>query len=129
MHNLCNSSPMSLSVRKYIAVLLAIWLPLFSGSVLATSVSMQLHNSTSAVVISHDDVMEQGCEQQSVNNGHPDKKCTACGVCHLACSGYLTVSELIHPTVQLSDVSGTHYLLSFNSTTSIPLLPPPLARA
>lgn len=134
---------MSQSVRKFIAVLLAIWLPLFSGSVLAASVSMQFHagqsHSEQALNEAIPDMrqdMHDSCEQQFVGSSdthaaphdHHDKKCTACGVCHLACSGYLAVSDLSGLTRQQPDSVLTTYLLSFNSVSSIPLLPPPLAR-
>lgn len=136
---------MSQSARKFIAVLLALWLPLFSGSVLAASVSMQYHLGQDHSVQSHDDsdqlaTMQHGdsCEQQfasasdtqhhAASHDHQDKKCTACGVCHLACSGYLAVSDLSGLTQHQPEATVAVYLLSFNSTTSLPLLPPPLAR-
>jgi len=146
---------MSNSARKFIAVLLALWLPLFSGSVMAASVSMQyhsgqhnseqLHSGQMDSVQSHDDAdqsvaMQHGdnCEQQlfsasdtqhhAASHDQQDHKCTACGVCHLACSGYLAVSDLSGLTQHQPEVTVAVYLLSFNSTTSLPLLPPPLAR-
>jgi len=145
---------MSQSARKFIAILLALWLPLFSGSVLAASVSMQYHSgqhqsgqmdSVQSHDDAHDDVgqfvaMQHGdsCEQQfadssdtqhhAASHDHHDKKCTACGVCHLACSGYLAVSDLSGLTQHQPEATVAVYLLSFNSTTSLPLLPPPLAR-
>jgi ferredoxin len=131
--------------RKFIAVLLALWLPLFSGSVLAASVSMQFHAGQShseqalneAIADMQQDMQHgDSCEQQFVGSSdahaathdHHDKKCTACGVCHLACSGYLAVSDLSGLTRQQPDSVLTTYLLSFNSVSSIPLLPTPLAR-
>jgi len=143
---------MSQSARKFIAVLLALWLPLFSGSVLAASVSMQLHTAKSHTEQMHTEqasndavpmmqmAMQHGdsCEQQfsvstdtqhhAASHDHHDNKCTACGVCHLACSGYLAVSDLSGLTQQQPDETVAVYLLSFNSTTSLPPLPPPLAR-
>lgn len=50
-----------------------------------------------------------------------------CGVCHLACGGYLGVQEIKTLAAQQVDNSLTPYLFSFNSISSIPLLPPPLA--
>ena len=146
MRNLCKSIVMSLSVRKYIAVFLAIWLPLFSGSVLAASVSMQFHagqsHSEPALNEAMPDMqqdMQHGdsCEQQFVGSSdahaathdHQDKKCSACGVCHLACSGYLAVSDLSRMNQQQLESPEAFYLLSFKSVTSPLLLPPPLARA
>jgi len=149
---------MSQFARKFIAVLLALWLPLFSGSVLAASVSMQFHSGqTHSEPMNHEpsyhegghDVamptMQQamqegdGCEQHvGAADTHDqdchdqdchDKQCAACGVCNIACSGYLAVSCLSGSILQQADASLTVYLLSFNSTTTLPPLPPPLARA
>ncbi len=39
-----NPLPMLLFIRKYAAVSIAIWLPLFSGNALAASVMMQMEN-------------------------------------------------------------------------------------
>ena len=146
--------------RKFIAVLLALWLPFFSGSALAASVSMQFHSgqfhagqfhSGQAQQMNHEpsyyedghdfampamqQAMQEGdsCEQHvgaadAHAQDHHDKKCAACGVCNIACSGYLAVSCLSGLILQQADASLTVYLLSFDSTTSIPLLPPPLAR-
>ena len=55
--------------------------------------------------------------------------CQDCGVCHLACTGYLTVPGLSIAAVPGSAREITHYLVVFNSVTSVPLLPPPLVRA
>jgi hypothetical protein len=121
---------MSLSVRKLIAVLLAVWLPLFSGSVLAASVSMQLHNGAHVAM----QTMQQGdhCEQHMGSSSDPAAMsdhhgCATCAVCHLACSAYLAVSHPDELAMQQSGAAVDLYLLSFNSILSIPLLPPPLA--
>lgn len=140
---------MSQSARKFIAVLLALWLPFFSGSVLAASVSMQL--SAGQMQQSHADIADMampdimpdmqhgdGCEHHTVSSAtqdhgatqhHHGTSCNACGVCHLACSGYLAVSALSGLTVQQPGALLAVYLLSFDSITNIPLLPPPLVRA
>ncbi len=145
---------MSQISRKIIAALLALWLPLFSGSVLAASISMQFHagqlnsekiHSEQTVNDAYLDIavpnaqqtIQHGdsCEQQSVgfsdthtsSHDHHDNKCTACGICHLACSGYLAVSDLSGLTQQQLEAPEAIYLLSFNSITSPFLLPPPLA--
>lgn len=50
-------------------------------------------------------------------------------VCHLACTGYLAVPGIelaAAPTIACDD---TPYLVVFDSFTSAPLVPPPLARA
>lgn len=130
---------MSRSVHKFIAVLLAIWLPIFSGSALAASVSMQISSGQLQQFYTASDDMAMpdhgdSCEQHSASDGAPNHApdhhgCSACGVCHLACSGYLAVSAVSLLTISQPDVSLGDYVVSFNSTTSIPLLPPPLARA
>jgi hypothetical protein len=129
---------MSQIARKFIAVLLALWLPLFSGSVLAASVSMQFHagqshseHALNEVIPDMQQDMQYGdsCEQQFVGSSDThDKKCAACGVCNIACGGYLAVSDLSGLIAQQPDSVLTVYLLSFNSITSSLLLPPPLAR-
>ncbi len=140
---------MSKAARKFIAILLAVWLPLFSGSVLAESVSMQLqrgscheaamqkmqlaladnhqhHHAAPGVVHDQSTPDQQKSDQQQDQDG---SSCNACGVCHLACSGYLAVPEIKSLVVQQAASVVTHYLFSFHSITSIPLLPPPLVRA
>ncbi|MDO8351653.1 MAG: DUF2946 domain-containing protein [Gallionella sp.] len=123
------------ATRKFIAVLLAVWLPLFSGGVLAESLSMQLqrgscheaaHNAV-ADEHAHHSLAPAAVEDQSTDPH--GSSCNACGVCHLACSGYLAGSNLSGLAVQRAAISVVSYLLSFHSITSIPLLPPPLARA
>jgi hypothetical protein len=51
-----------------------------------------------------------------------------CGVCHLACTGYMAVSDLTPAVLQIATNSIVPYLVSFHSITFAPLLPPPLAR-
>ena len=115
---------MSLPIRKLIAVLLAIWLPLFSGSAQAASVSMQMPHGSCHEMEAMQDMIDQ--QQSPVHDQH---SCTACGVCHLVCSGYLAVQEITASTLQSTGTFMTPYLFSFRSITSIPLLPPPLAQA
>jgi len=109
---------MSNRARKLIAVLLAIWLPLFSGSALAASVMMQLPSDS--------------CQEMEMKmDGHDMKpasaQCDTCDVCHLACGSYLAVQAISHPDALPAVATVTPYLFSFNSITSLPLLPPPLA--
>lgn len=133
---------MSHSVRKFVAVLLALWLPLFSGSAMAASVSMQLDMGSShhpSNGMSDDAMMDMShgdsCEMSAASGDldghaatpdHPHHKCSACGICQLACSGYLAMSALNGLSVQQSASTPSGYLLSFVSVTSLPLLPPPL---
>ncbi len=55
--------------------------------------------------------------------------CSACGVCHLACTGYLAVPGIELAAVPTIARADTPYLVVFDSFTSAPLVPPPLARA
>lgn len=125
---------MSPAIRKFIAVLLALWLPLFSGGVLAESLSMQLQRGScheAAQNTAADEHMHHPLAPAAVDDQSVDQQgdaCNTCGVCHLACSGYLAGSDLSGLTVQRAAISVASYLLSFRSISSIPLLPPPLAR-
>jgi Protein of unknown function (DUF2946) len=119
---------MSLPIRKLIAVLLAVWLPLFGGSAQATSISMQ-HGSCHEAGMEAMQMAGDHHAAASHSPSHHGSSCNACGVCHLVCGGYLSVQEITASTMHLTDASQTPYLFSFHSITSIPLLPPPLAQA
>jgi len=136
---------MSHTAGKFIAVILAIWLPLFSGSALAASVAMQAmaggHHS--AVVqlgepVSHcASTAQQHTHQAQLDAdqgqpaGHQDQQSSAgdnCGACHFACCGYLAAA-----TVEVTETQPSARLFAslstrFQSIVSIPLDPPPLAR-
>lgn len=118
----CQSLHMSQTARKFIAVLLAIWLPLFSGSALAASVSMQMPDGSCHEMEAMQDMGDHHDADQAP--AHDQSCCNA--LCHLACSGYLAVQPIKNPEVL--QVAGliTPYLFSYHSITSIPLLPPPL---
>lgn len=128
--------------RKFVAVLLAIWLPLFSGSALATSVAMtttssDCHPVTSqanegtaqqATVLHH---YSQNSENQKHTTGQLDQQsssCADCGVCHFACSGYLATIAI--PAIETQIVAQTYaiFVAQFQSFTSAPLDPPPFSR-
>lgn len=110
---------MSHALKKWIAVLLVICLPLVAGGSLAASISMQLAqddcHEDSAMVMPGDD--------------HEADACPDCGLCQLACSGYLTEAGVHTPTVLQRATELPAYLLSFDSLTFTPLLPPPLSRS
>lgn len=125
---------MSPFLKKLIAVLLAIWLPLMTGNSLAASIPMQLQQGSchemdemQAMEGHHHSAADQDFAQPGQDQS--DGSCSNCGICHLACSGYLAVPGINAPTLQQDNDSLTPYLLSFHSITSIPLLPPPLSRA
>jgi hypothetical protein len=132
---------MNRSVKKFIAVIMLLWLPVFTGSALAASVSMQLpqgqcheaamsHESMDMTMDMNMDMANMSMdEHQPVPAGEHSPSCQDCGVCHLACTGYLTVPSVSVTTVQTATREITPYLVVFNSVTSVPLLPPPLVRA
>ncbi|HEX5338295.1 MAG TPA: DUF2946 domain-containing protein, partial [Gallionella sp.] len=137
-HEFCQAPAMSRLTRKFIAVLMLLWLPLFSGSALAASVSMQARTCHEAAMQQemqhadecdhhHDEVST--AQNQATSDDQQDSSCNACGVCHLACSGYLAVQGIAAVAAQMSAQTVTPYVVSFHSITSTPLVPPPLARA
>ena len=143
----CQAVHMSRSIRKFVAVFIAIWLPLFSGNVLAVSVGMQSMSGDSmgrdchAAAVHQDahHVHHASAEQYSgaaADHGqsscfydHQDSGCGNSGICHLACSGYLATASVTlvgaRPSAQLVQSSSTQ----FQSAPLTPFDPPPLARA
>jgi hypothetical protein len=113
---------MSSFVRKFIAVLLAIWLPLFSGGA-----NGSCHEAGMDTMQDMDEHQHAMSHDQSPNNDQDGTSCTACAVCHLACSGYLGVQAIKNLEVLQSAISVTPYLFSYHSITSTPVVPPPLA--
>jgi hypothetical protein len=119
---------MSPFLRKLIALFLAIWLPLFGGNAMAASLSMQVEHGSC-----HESGMEvlqdTGDHQDAVSHAadSDQRSCAACGLCHLACNGYMGAQEIVPPEALQTIVAVTPYLFSFYSITSIPLVPPPLA--
>ena len=128
---------------KFIAVILAIWLPLFSGNALAVSIAMQAmggdHHSVVAQQGEPDahcaSIMQQHTQHaqlaadQDQSAGHQDQPAGEdCGTCHLACCGYLAAASI--EVVETQPSAKPFALLStqFQSITSTPLDPPPLAR-
>lgn len=121
--------------RKFIAKLLLLWLPIFTGNALAASVSMQLHPASCHEAAVSPEM--PGMDMDEHHRHHGEKhaadnesgsSCSTCSVCHLACTGYLAV-----PSVELTAVHTvareiTPYLVAFHSVTTTPLVPPPLVR-
>ena len=132
--------------RQFVAALLAIWLPFFSGNSLAASVAMQstrgdCHPASAQVAMQadehhmhHDSAVHQhgqfvdGTDQVADQVEQQSSSCKDCGVCHFACSGFLAtvVADIIksHQSAQTYDTSSTQ----FQSFNSAPLDPPPLFR-
>jgi len=126
--------------RKFVAVLMLLWLPLSGGSALAATLAMQaqqgschqaaMQHDEDMSMHHHDAAMDQAASHdQPATQDQTDSSCNACGVCHLACSGYLAVPGLAAPDMQQAVVVSTPYTVSFHSVTSTPLVPPPLVRA
>ncbi len=126
---------MTRSTRKFIAMLMLLWLPLFTGSALAATVSMQLphggcHEAAAMQTMAHGDMHEHHPhhgEQAPADEHAPS--CNTCGVCHLACTGYLAVPSTELAAVSTGTTDITPYLVAFRSVTFAPLVPPPLVSA
>jgi hypothetical protein len=135
--------------RKFVAVLLTIWLPLFSGNALAASIAMQLRGGDCHVV--QPDVAQQSShhsnhvssmhhqvqlaadqpaahqEQQGHQHNQQTPSHKNCGVCQLACCGYLAAVTIEVAEAQPLAQSFLPSSTQFQSITSTPLDPPPLA--
>lgn len=151
----CQAVYMHLPFRQFIAVLLAIWLPLFSGNALAASIAMQTNGGNCHGVqpgITQSDIAQPGAyhanhvssmhqhmqlaadqpaghqEQQNHQHDHPNPSHKNCAVCQLACSGYMAAVTVEVAGIQLPTQAYTPLSTQFQSHTSAPLDPPPLAR-
>ena len=134
------------SVKKFIAVLLAIWLPLFSGNALAESIAMHSkggdchvaaaqqsgHHSHQASARHQHMHQAQLAANHDLSSSHHDQQNSSCKdhtICHLACCGYVTGSVSVIIAEQQADRIFTPYL-DIPRTLTLPLFdPPPLARA
>ena len=139
----CQAAHMFSHSRQFIAVLLTIWLPLFSGNALAVSISMQAkggdcHAAMKANVALNEASMHQHMQQadrltQQAQHDHQSGQQHSahkdCGVCQLACCSYMatvtTDVAKLHLPAQLFSLSITQ----FQSATLSSLVPPPLALA
>lgn len=123
--------------RKFVAVLMLLWLPLSGGSALAASLAMQTQQGgCHQAAMQHEDMRHHDAatdhaamHEHSAPQDQADTSCNACGVCHLACSGYLAMPGLVAPEMSQAVAATTPYTVSFHSITSTPLVPPPLVRA
>jgi hypothetical protein len=129
---------MSRLTRKFVAVLMLLWLPLSGASALAATVAMQSQQGACHEAAMPEMHHAEAGEHQHHHADAPaaqdrtasdDQGCNACGVCHLACSGYLAVPAVAAPEGQASAPLAAPYRVSFHSVVFTPLLPPPLARA
>ncbi len=125
---------MSHSTRKFVAVLMLLWLPFFSGSALAATVSMQMpqgscHEVSAPADMASGDMVEHHHSALAGGEDEQSSSCSGCGVCHLACTGYMAVPGLEMAVMPSSAREVTPYLVVFRSITFEPLDPPPLAGA
>ncbi|MDO8412168.1 MAG: DUF2946 domain-containing protein [Gallionellaceae bacterium] len=118
--------------KKFLALILAIWLPLFSGNALAMHIAMQNDNQSAAMQQashqSHQHQMDVNQEQSTSHHEGKDSGCNNCSVCHLACCGYMNTAAITMAEIQLSSVAHPSLSPVFQSFASAPLDPPPLAR-
>jgi hypothetical protein len=129
--------------RKFVAILLAVWLPLFSGYALADSIVMQnmgdgcpadvaqqVSNRVQHVSVLHLRMHHgqmAGSADQSACQRHGQAS-TCKSVCQLACSGYMASLAINFAETQPAAQSFTLSSTQFQSVTTAPLDPPPLAR-
>ena len=122
--------------QRWIVLFLLLWMPISGASVLAASVSMQVGqgavHEAAMPVMNHDDSAMQhdhcpAMQDQQTDDAAGKSSCDNCGVCHFACSAYLSAHEI--GAVALPGLSSnTPYHFEFHSVTSAPLVPPPLVR-
>lgn len=131
--------------KKLIALLLAVWLPLFSGSALAESIAMQSkmggdchvaadrENGHHALIASNaheHHAQPAGDSVVFISHGEePDSSCNTHSLCHFASCGYVANSALPTVAAQQPGKAFTPYLVTLRTLT-LPLFdPPPLVRA
>lgn len=128
---------MSMRSRKFIALILLLWLPLFSASAVAESLAMQMqrgdcHESSEMMMsMSHDDMMDHGMMQhesmQASSEGDPS--CTSCAICHVAGSAFLDAPAVAMQYIEIASQAVSFTPETFVSHHSAPLVPPPLVAA
>ncbi len=124
------------SSRRFVAVILLLWLPLFSASALAATISMQTqqgrcHETATSHTMAHSHMgahHQHHSEMAPATDEH-SPSCNGCGVCHLACTGFLAEPGIALAAAETPVRENTPYLVAFDSFSSVPLVPPPLARA
>jgi hypothetical protein len=131
-------------IKKFIALLLAIWLPLFSGSALAGAVAMQAKGGDCHVAVTqlnehyphhisttheHQGQLAANSDLPSGQQDQPNTSCKNHAICHLACCGYVANSILTIVAEQQPDRAFTPYLVT-PRTLTLPLFdPPPITRS
>ena len=139
-HPFCQHAAMSRPLKKLIALMLAVWFPLFSGNALAMHVAMKVGGADCQAAatqqtshLSHQDKFSAGkldAQQNQATPHHEGKNagCSSCSVCHLACCGYISTATITMAEVQQPPATYPFFSTLFQSFTSAPLDPPPLAR-
>ena len=138
---LCQTTLMLHAIRKFVAVILALWLPLFSGNALAVSVAMQAMGGGGYAVVAQEG---EHCAHRALAAQHPqsadsldqsadiqerqDSSCGSSGICHLACSGFMAIVSITVAEIQPFAMSYAPFSTRFQSIALTPLDPPPLAR-
>jgi len=133
---------MKRSTRQFVAVIIALWLPLFSGNALAVSVAMQAATGESHAVAMQE---AEHCMHHAMADMHPqsagddalqsgdvadsqEPSCASSGICHLACSGYLAAASFEVAKVLPLAQAFSPAAAQFESAALTLLDPPPLAR-
>lgn len=132
---------MSRPIKKFVAVFVAVWLPLFSGNVLAVSVAMrtmcsdcqpvvgqQEEHHTHHVSIAQHFQFAANQDQSSSLHDQQGSDCGNSGICHLACSGFLATESIEMAQFQPLTLPFAPSSTQFQSVALTPLDPPPLAR-
>lgn len=127
---------MSRPCRKFVALLLLLWLPLSGASALAATVTMQMQhagckeNATLQPMSHiHMDGHHQHHGKMHAATDDRQQSCNTCEICALASIGYLATPDVEMVAVAAIAPASTPYLVAYHSFTSAPLVPPPLVRA
>jgi hypothetical protein len=117
--------------KKFIAVVMLLWLPYFSSSAMSAALSMQLmqlnfDEQPSSQASSVDRMYMDECPMQQTDDAQPSAEHGRCNLCHFVGTGYLPVSDIDVISEQASATKDLPLLIAFNSLNSAPLLPPPL---
>jgi len=136
----CQAAHMLRSTKKFIAVLIAIWLPFFSGNALAVSVAMNALGGAGHAVVAmegeqcpHHVAADQhalpAADQSADTQYQQNSSCENSGICHQACSGYVATESFEVAQALPFALSYEPSLTQFQSVALTTLDPPPLARA
>ncbi|MBU0689798.1 MAG: DUF2946 domain-containing protein [Gammaproteobacteria bacterium] len=128
---------MSKLTQKFIALLLLLWLPLFSANAVAESLSMQMqrgdcHDSSEMMMtMSHDDMMDHGMMHHEAmqTSADDESSCTSCAICHVACSAFVDAPVMAMQLIETGSQPVRSIPETFVSHLSAPLDPPPLVAA